>query len=148
MTRLLIVAIVSLLALSAQAEPPAAGEGQAASAPAAEGGQAATEPMDKSVQDAIAVMQTYMTQVSTLGMDGTSVYDISNLPEPKAKIKDALLVLVDVTEDEKTRSDYQTGIMLLAFFQPDVGATPISLEEMGPGDKTWRQVVEKEIQSQ
>ena len=143
MIRILILAIVSLISLSAHSAPPAASEAQATSAPAAE-----AQAVDPAVENAAQVMQAYMSQVSTLGMDGQSVYDVSLLSNSKSDIRDALLTLINVTDDEETKSNYQTGIVILAFFQPDVGATPISLEEMGPGDKTWRQVVEAEMQSQ
>ena len=139
MIRILILAIVSLISLSAHSAPPAASEAQATSAPAAEA---------QAVENAAQVMQAYMSQVSTLGMDGQSVYDVSLLSNSKSDIRDALLTLINVTDDEETKSNYQTGIVILAFFQPDVGATPISLEETGPGDKTWRQVVEAEMQKQ
>ena len=35
--------------------------------------------------------------------------------------------------------------MLLAFYQPGVGETPVALDQMGPQGKTWQQVVEGEM---
>ena len=34
---------------------------------------------------------------------------------------------------------------MLAFFQPDVGANGVNLDQMGPGQESWQAIVDEEM---
>ncbi len=97
------------------------------------------------VEEALEIMQSYMSKLSSIGMDGKSAHDISRLPDTKPRIASALLALLKVTDDPETKSNYRTGISVLAFFQPDVGENAVSLDQTGPGQQTWQDIVDEEM---
>ena len=92
------------------------------------------------------IVQGYMKGLSENGLDGNTVRDESELPDSKASIKESLIMLLGATAEPETKVAFKNGVMVLAFYQPGVGPTPVALDQMGPQDKTWRQVVEGEMQ--
>lgn len=99
---------------------------------------------DLPLEEAAKIAQAYMSELSRIGIKGQTVHDISQLPGSKTKVIAALLALMKVSGDQEERSNFRNGIVLLAFFQPDVGPTPIGLGQMGPQQETWQEVVDKE----
>ena len=100
---------------------------------------------DLPLEESLELMQSYMSELGRIGMDGQTVHDISRLPDTKAKIASALIKLLSVTHDEETKANYRTGIAVLAFFQPDVGATGVSVDQAGPEQQTWKETVDEEM---
>jgi hypothetical protein len=85
-----------------------------------------------------------MSELSRMGIDNQAVHDISLLPDTKLRITAALLQLMRIANEEETKTYFRTGIIVLAFFQPDVGATAVDLDQMGPQQQTWQEVVDLE----
>ena len=103
------------------------------------------EFQDLPLEESLEIMQRYMSELSRIGMDGKTAHDVCVLPDTKPKIASALIKLISVTHDEETKANYRTGIAVLAFFQPDVGADGVSLDQMGPGQQTWQAIVDEEM---
>jgi peptidoglycan/LPS O-acetylase OafA/YrhL len=105
---------------------------------------ASTEFEDLPLVDAVKIVQGYMLELSSIGMDDQTVHDISLLPDSKSRITAALLMLTEITSDQQEKSSLQTGIIVLAYFQADVGASAVQLDQMGPSQQTWQEVVDIE----
>ncbi|CAA0098158.1 Uncharacterised protein [Halioglobus japonicus] len=103
------------------------------------------EFQDLPLEESLELMQSYMSELSRIGMDGQTAHDISVLPDTKPKIASALIKLLSVTDDQDTKSNYRTGIAVLAFFQPGVDEGGVSLDQMGPGQETWQAIVDEEM---
>ncbi len=97
------------------------------------------------LEEAATIMQDYMSELSRIGVDGSTVRDTSLLPHSKNKIATALVTLARSTGNPGEKATFRNGAMVLTFFQPDVGADAIGLDETGPLAKTWRDVVESEM---
>ena len=102
-------------------------------------------PSQMNLQEAATIMQDYMSELGRIGVDGHSVRDASLLPHSKTRITDALLTLVRSSGDQEEKKSFTNGAMVLAFFQPNVGTSAADLGEIGPPEKTWREVVEGEM---
>lgn len=100
---------------------------------------------DLPLEESLELMQRYMSELSRIGMDGKTVHDVSVLPSKKSRIASALIKLISVTDDQDTKANYRTGIAVLAFFQPDVGANGVSLDQTGPGQESWQAIVDEEM---
>ncbi len=136
MIRLLIIAVISVFSLSVHSAEPASDPVSAA----------ATASEERQTAEAVEVVQSYMSQLSQNGLDGKTVHDASILPNSKPEITAALLKLMAMTTEPETRANFKNGLMVLAFFQPDVGPTPVGLDQMGPEQKAWQAVVDQEMQ--
>jgi hypothetical protein len=145
MIKSLIFAIASVVTLAANSAAAAESGAplQLAQADATE--SAAAQEQRAQIEAAVKIVQQYMTLLSETGMDGETVYDISLLPDTKSNLNDALVLLMQVAEEPEAKSTYKTGVLVLAFFQPDVGETGINIDEIGPNDKPWREVVDVEM---
>jgi MoaA/NifB/PqqE/SkfB family radical SAM enzyme len=108
---------------------------------------ASSEFEDLAFDEAAKITQDYMSELSRIGMDGQVVHDISLLPYPKPQITAGLLMLMDATSDQEAKSNLKSGVMVLAFFQPDVGPASVGLDHMGPQQKTWQEVVDREMRN-
>ena len=135
MIRFLIIAIFSVMSLAAYSAPQSS---DPVAAPVASQGMP--------IEEAVKIVQSYMSELSSLGIDGKTVHDISLLPDTKPRITTALRMLMEATTVPEEKSNYKTGIMVLAFFQPGVGPAPVALDQMGPDQQTWQVVVEKSMQ--
>jgi hypothetical protein len=100
---------------------------------------------DLPLEESLELMQSYMSELSRIGMDGQTAHDISVLPDTKGKIASALIKLLSVTDDQDTKANYRTGVAVLAFFQPGIGADGVSLDQQGPGEETWQEIVDEEM---
>jgi hypothetical protein len=136
MIRLLIIAVVSVFSLSVHSATPASDPVSAAS----------TASEERQTEEAVKIVQSYMSQLSQNGMDGKTVHDVSVLPNSKLEITAALLKLMVMTTEPETRANFKSGLMVLAFFQPDIGPTPVGLDQIGPEQKAWQEVVDQEMQ--
>lgn len=103
------------------------------------------ELQDLPLEESLELMQRYMSELTRIGMDGKTAHDISVLPDTKPKVASALVKLMSVTDDQDTKANYRTGVAVLAFFQPDVGANGVSLNQTGPGQETWQAIVDEEM---
>ena len=100
---------------------------------------------DMPFEEAVKIMQGYMSELTRIGMNGKAVQDVSLLRASKSEIGAALLMVIKDTTDEETKSNYKTGYIVLAFFQPDVGETAAALEQTGPQQETWQEIVDSEM---
>ena len=146
MIKSLIFAIASVVTLAANSAAAADESGAPLQLAQAEATESAAEQEQRAqIEAAVKIVQEYMTLLSETGMDGETVYDISLLPDTKSNLNDALVMLMQVAEEPDAKSTYKTGVLVLAFFQPDVGDTGVNIDEIGPNDKPWREVVDVEI---
>ncbi|MBK6508386.1 MAG: hypothetical protein IPG06_02305 [Haliea sp.] len=53
-------------------------------------------------------------------------------------------MLMNVAKTPEDKSNFKNAIIVLAFFQPDVGPTAAGLEQMGPQQQTWKKIVDRE----
>jgi peptidoglycan/LPS O-acetylase OafA/YrhL len=106
--------------------------------------KALPESTDMTLDDAVRITQDYMAELNRIGMDGRTVHDISLLPHPKTRVTAALLMLMNDAKVEEDKSNFKNAIMVLAYFQPDVGPTASGLGKTGPEQQTWKVVVERE----
>ncbi len=100
---------------------------------------------DMALEDAARITQGYMSEISRIGMNGQAVHDLSVLPDSKPKIAAALLMLMGATSDQEAKSNFKNGVMILGFFQSDVGLTSVGLDQLGPLQQTWQEVVDGEM---
>ncbi|CAA0098053.1 Uncharacterised protein [Halioglobus japonicus] len=108
--------------------------------------QADTAELDElSFEDAAKIAQGYMTELSRIGMNGQIVHDASILPYSKPEITTALSILLEASNDQEARENYKNGVMVLAFFQPDIGSASVAIDQLGPGQKPWQEVVAREM---
>lgn len=105
---------------------------------------AAPGSADMALEEALHITQAYMAELSRIGMDGRTVHDLSRLPDSKHRVTAALLMLMDVAKSDEDRSNFKNAIIVLAYFQPEVGATAIGLDQLGPQHKTWQKIVARE----
>jgi peptidoglycan/LPS O-acetylase OafA/YrhL len=105
---------------------------------------ASDEFEDLPLEESQEIVRSYMSELSRMGIDNQAVHDISLLPDTKLRITAALLQLMRIANEEETKTYFRTGIIVLAFFQPDVGATAVDLDQMGPQQQTWQEVVDLE----
>ncbi len=117
---------------------------KAANDPAIDTSIASPESPDLTLEEAVKIAQSYMSELTRIGMDGRSVHDISHLPASKPKVTAALLMLMKVATTPEDKSNFKNAIIVLAFFQPDVGPTAAGLEQMGPQQQTWKKIVDRE----
>jgi MoaA/NifB/PqqE/SkfB family radical SAM enzyme len=108
---------------------------------------APVEPVELSFEDAAKIAQGYMTELSRIGMNGQTVHDVSHLPYSKAEITAALSMMLEATSDEDARKNYKNGVMVLAFFQPDIGASSVAIDQMAPQQTSWQEVVAREMRA-
>ncbi len=96
-------------------------------------------------EEAASITQGYMSELGRIGMDGRIVHDISRLPYTKTRIVSALLMLMAASDDQEAKSNFRNAAMVLAFFQPDIGPGSAGLDQAGPRQQTWQQVVDREM---
>ena len=97
------------------------------------------------LEEAARIAEAYMTELGRIGMNGQIIHDISRLPYAKPEIVTALSTLLDASSDEEAKSNYRNGVMVLAFFQPGIGSASVAIDQLGPQQKPWQEVVESEM---
>ncbi len=102
----------------------------------------ATAPSDAATE----VVRQFGTRISALGIDGSTVFDETLLDHSKDEIKSAVVVILngDIAADQQAFA--REAAPVLAFFQPGVGEQGVALDTVRPDQRTWRSVVEAEIQ--
>lgn len=98
------------------------------------------------VDDAISIIQSYVSVLEKSGGGGASVLDTSLLPATKDEIKTAITILHGQAHDNAEKKSLIEVAKSCALFQPDVGDSPISLEESLADGTSWRSIVEPEMQ--
>lgn len=160
MIKLSLIALVTAMSLSAYAATSATSEAQSTDSYGTDNRPAllqiaqaevtpepaATQPGNPQLEEAVVIVQSYMKVLSESDMDGKTVRDESQLPNSKASIQDSLILLLGATTESETKAMFKNGFMVLAFYQPGVGEIPVAIDQMGPQDKTWQQVVEGDMQ--
>ena len=102
---------------------------------------------DLTFDEAATIAQCYMSELSRIGMNGQIVHDISLLSYSKSRITAALLILLEAASDPEAALNYRNGIMVLAFFQPGIGPKSVGIDELGPGQETWQEIVAREMRN-
>ena len=105
---------------------------------------ASPESADLTLEEGVAIAQSYMSELTRIGMDGRTVHDISHLPASKSKVTAALLMLMNVAKTHEDKSNFKNAIIVLAYFQPDIGPTAAGLDQVGPQQQTWQEIVDRE----
>lgn len=141
--------VVEQLDSARKARPPSAGSqvghaSQVAAETSRDALPASTGSADLALEEALRITQAYMAELSRIGMDGRTVHDLSRLPDSKPRVIAAVLMLLDVAKNDEDRSNFKNAIIVLAYFQSDVGPTAIGLDQMGPQHKTWQKIVDRE----
>jgi hypothetical protein len=111
---------------------------------------------------AIKIIQDYGAFVESATHAPGCVVDARNLPHPKQRIKQALILALRSTTDPQKRDWCRTGLLYLADWQEGVGNEPVGLDlrkidrnatpteqakQAGPmldGWKKWSEIVEAE----
>jgi hypothetical protein len=108
---------------------------------------ASSQSEDLTLEESARIMQDYMSELSRIRMDGQVVHDVSLLPHPKPQVTAALLAQMEATSDQQAKSNFKEGVMIPGFFQPEIGATSVGLDQIGPERKTWQEVVDREMRN-
>lgn len=87
------------------------------------GDEMTPEAAEKIIQDYGAVLET---SAPTPGC----VADVDNLPHPKARIKEAIVMMLPLIEDHELREQLKTGYIWLSNWQEGVGSEQIGLDLM------------------
>jgi hypothetical protein len=98
------------------------------------------------LEEAVEVVREFGDQLKEARLEGNVVLDERRLARPKARIKAALLLMIDATPVGQ-RDFLQTAALSLAFFQAGVGDEERSLDTTGPGQHSWRSLVESEMKA-
>lgn len=96
--------------------------------------------------EATEVLLEFGALIKELGVNGSEVFDESLLNPSKGEIKSAIVIILngEIVEDQKAFA--REAAPVLAFFQPGVGKTGIALDTLRSDQKTWRSVVEADMQ--
>ncbi len=117
------------------------------------GGGGTTTPATMSEQKAEEVIQTYGAALETKAETPGRVADISELPFPKGKIKEALIIGLKTTNDQEVKEMLKVGYIQLADWQEGVGKTDQGLDllKMDPNEdqvKLLQQILAEESRHQ
>ena len=74
--------------------------------------------------------------------------DASRLPYAKRDAARALHKLLALVREPADQEFLQAALLLLAFFQPNVGDEPVELDAPRADGTTWRPIVEAELRAQ
>jgi hypothetical protein len=98
------------------------------------------------IDRATVILQQFGDRISDLGIDGKTVFDVSLLNHPKDDIKSAIVIVLqgEVAADQKVFA--REAAPVLAFFQTGVGKKGAALDTLRSDQKTWRSVVEADMQ--
>ncbi len=100
-----------------------------------------------SITEAVEIIQAFGDLLKEVGRGRDGVLDESRLAHPKSRIKAALLLVMDATTEGNDREFLRSAALTLAFFQASIGDEARPLDTMGPGQHTWRSIVEAEMKS-
>ncbi len=84
---------------------------------------------DMSMEDAVAVTQRYLSELSRIGIDAGKLYDIGVLPDSKSRISAALHRMLALSRDEAASEHFRAGLVLLERFQPGVGEVAVAIDK-------------------
>lgn len=104
------------------------------------------DPQEIPVVDAVEMIRAHAALLQRAGVNGTVVVDSSLLEVPKERIIAAATALGSAAADPAEMDAFKEVAKSLAFFQPDVGDTPASLDDIRPDGEAWRTVVVAEMQ--
>ncbi len=100
-----------------------------------------------SLEEAVAIVRSYGALLERGGRTQGMVADASRLPHPKARVREALLLVWELATDPQEREFMRNAALTLAYYQQGVGEGERSLDSTGPGQRPWRGIVEEEIRS-
>ncbi len=98
-----------------------------------------------SAAEAVEIYVAYGAMLGQGVVDGNTVLDTSLLPHSKDRITASILLLMAITTNQDEHDSLRNALMILAFFQPDVGESGIALDSMGPNQMTWQDYVATEM---
>lgn len=98
-----------------------------------------------SVGEATVIVQDFGALIRTLGVNGETVYDESALGRSKRDIRTAIVTVLRGGVAASQPDFYRELASILAFFQPGIGATGVSMDAARDERSTWRPVVEAEM---
>jgi hypothetical protein len=87
---------------------------------------AAQPNTSSSLAEVESLIQTYGAALEAAAATNAVVVDSNRLPAPKEKIKSALLVALQATQDPKMREQLKLGYVEISMFQPGVGSSPVA----------------------
>lgn len=76
----------------------------------------------------MALIKAYGAALEAHATSGSAVSDVSKLPAPKDTMRTALFAAISVAEDKVLREQLKGAYVMLADFQPGVGAHVIKIE--------------------
>ena len=79
-------------------------------------------------ETAIKIIQEYAALLESATHAPGCVVDARNLPHPKQRIKEALIVALRSTTDPQKREQCKVGLIYLADWQEGVGDAPVGLD--------------------
>lgn len=84
---------------------------------------AAQPNTSSSLAEVKSLIQTYGAALEAAAATNAVVVDSNRVPAPKEKIKSALLVVLQATQDPKMREQLKVGYVEISMFQPGVGSS-------------------------
>ena len=84
--------------------------------------------IELTVETAIKIIQDYGALLESATHAPGCVVDASNLPHPKQRIKQALIMALRSTTDPQRREQCKVGLIYLADWQEGVGVAPVGLD--------------------
>lgn len=85
-------------------------------------------------EDYPGTFAAYADFIASAELDPLALYDTSNLPRPKDKIRDALFAFYIASQTRDLRDAVRASLHMLASFQDGVGAAPLHKLGMALGD--------------
>jgi hypothetical protein len=79
-------------------------------------------------------------------LNGSKVFDESLLKHPKGDSLSAIVIILNGQLAADQQAFAREAAAVLAFFQPGVGEAAVAMDSIRSDQRTWRSVVEAEMQ--
>jgi MoaA/NifB/PqqE/SkfB family radical SAM enzyme len=101
---------------------------------------------DMSHEEATDILQQFGSVISSVGLNGSKVFDESLLRHSKDQVMASIMTILNNSAAPEQQSFAREAALVLAFFQPQVGSEGVPIDAERSQQLTWRSDVEVEIQ--
>jgi MoaA/NifB/PqqE/SkfB family radical SAM enzyme len=95
---------------------------------------------------ATEILKDFGILISGIGLNGSKVFDESLLKHPKGDSLSAIVIILNGQLAADQQAFAREAAAVLAFFQPGVGEAAVAMDSIRSDQRTWRSVVEAEMQ--
>lgn len=95
--------------------------------------------------EATEILRQFGLRIAEIGLDGSKVYDESLLDHPKDEIITAVVNILNGEVAVDQQAFAREAVLVLAFFQPNVGQAGVAIDSKRSDQVIWRSVVEAEM---